>query len=151
MPPRLYPTSMPFANCEQHVRANDSSHNEAAAVLHAGREAALKLGVCLLASSSDASAMHVHCCTSCHIMKSSIPSADQVHEQRVFTAVLPTHMAAPSAGAPIVAFADAGFFQLIVVGMRSRNVFARRAASTAFVPSSWPGGTARGLIVRAGP
>ena len=53
MPPRLYPTSMPFANCEQHVRDEEANHNEAAAVFHAGREVALLLGVRLLTSYHD--------------------------------------------------------------------------------------------------
>ena len=49
----------------------------------------------------------------------------QVPEQRVFTSVLPTHMAAPSAGVAIVAFADTGFFRLLVVGMHNSNVITR--------------------------
>ncbi len=51
----------------------------------------------------------------------------QVREQRVFTSVLPTHMAAPSAGASIVAFADTGFFRLLVVGLHSSNMITRLA------------------------
>ena len=45
LPPRLYPSSMPFADCAQHVRYAEAGQNEAAAVLHAAREAALQLGV----------------------------------------------------------------------------------------------------------
>ena len=47
------------------------------------------------------------------------------------TMVLPRHMAAPSAGASIVAFADTGSFRLLVVGLRSRNVISRCAALAA--------------------
>jgi len=51
----------------------------------------------------------------------------QVPEQRVQTSVLPTHMAAPSAGATIVAFADTGFFRLLVVGLHSSSIITRYA------------------------
>ena len=55
--------------------------------------------------------------------KSSV--RQQVPEQRVMTMVLPTHMAAPSAGASIVIFADTGFFRLLVVGSRSTGAISR--------------------------
>ena len=45
LPPRLYPASMPFADCKQHVHYAEVGQNEATAVLHAAREAALQLGV----------------------------------------------------------------------------------------------------------
>ena len=145
---------MPFADCKQHVRYEEAGQNEAAAVLHAAREAALLLGVC---SSPSFPCSAAHVCgqqnLDCRLysvgklLRMPILTRfclHQVPEQRVHTSVLPTHMAAPSAGASIVAFADTGFFRLLVVGLHSSN-FITRFANT-FARSTLPVTSVAALI-----